>query len=31
MFQFLKSLFHTRDKPQDAYRFSQAPNLAFIC
>lgn len=27
MFQFLKSLFHTRDKPQDAYRFSQAPFL----
>lgn len=27
MFQFLKSLFHTRDKPQDSYRFSQAPFL----
>lgn len=27
MFQFLKSIFHTRDKPQDAYRFSQAPFL----
>lgn len=25
MFQFLKSIFHTRDKPQDSYRFSQAP------
>ena len=27
MFQFLKSLFRTRDKPQDSYRFSQAPFL----
>lgn len=27
MFQFLKALFHTRDKPQDGYRFSQAPFL----
>ena len=27
MFQFLKALFHTRDKPQDSYRFSQAPFL----
>ena len=27
MFQFLKSIFRTRDKPQDSYRFSQAPFL----
>ncbi len=27
MFQFLKSIFRIRDKPQDSYRFSQAPFL----
>lgn len=27
MFQFLKSIFRTRDKPQDSYRFSQTPFL----
>ena len=27
MFQLLKSIFHTRDKSQNVYRFSQAPFL----